>query len=105
MRYLLLLLALACTPAREPKPLDIATAAVVVTDQALAVAITADPNAGSDPKWQYLVDRVKNAAEVVKAAGQFCDIADDLTVVSNLVRCKDCASVITAAKEAAKCQP
>jgi hypothetical protein len=95
-----------CGPAKAPTALDVATAAVVVTDEALAAAIAAYPaDAGTDmTPWDNRVAALKKAAEIVEAAGDLCPMLPLLGTIAKEIGCTQCAAPIALAKEQLKCR-
>jgi len=95
-----------CSPAKAPTALDVATAAVVVTDEALAAAINADwGDAGpSGETWKARVEVLKKAAAIVESAKDMCPAIPLLATLATEIGCKQCAAPIAMAKEQLKCQ-
>jgi len=101
-----LAIATSCTQAKAPTALDVATAAVVITDEALSAAITAYPaDAGTDmAPWESRVAALKKAAAIVESAGDLCPMLPLLGVIASEIGCTQCAAPIALAKEQLKCQ-
>lgn len=94
----------ACTPAKTPAPLDVATAAINVTDEALAAAIETAP-AGELAEWTRRVVLLEKAASVVRARGDVCEALPDVALVASLVHCVPCAKAVQTASEVYQCKP
>jgi hypothetical protein len=95
-----------CTQAKAPTALDVATAAAVVTDDALAAAIASYPaDAGTDmAPWDARVAALKKAVAIVEAAGDLCPMLPLLGTIAADIGCTQCAAPIALAKEQLKCQ-
>lgn len=100
----LVLILVGCTPAKSPTPLDVATAAINITDEALARAIDVAP-AGELPEWTRRVVLLERAASVVRAGGDACEVLPDVALVSSLIHCRPCAVAVLNASEALRCTP
>lgn len=106
MRTILICLALlACTPAKAPTAVDVATLAINAVDTALAAAISSEPlDAGpTDAVWEQRVQAVEKAAAVVKAAGDVCGAMPDLEAVAVALDCAKCKAAISVALTELKC--
>jgi len=98
---LIALLAAGCLPRRveAPTPIETATAAVNLTDRALALAIEADPSQG----WEQTVRAVELAADAVRRRDKVCDTLPALQLVASRVKCEQCFRMIAAAKDVMQC--
>ena len=112
LRALVALCALACggtgCASRPPTPTakDITVAAIVVVDQALAVAIDLAPaDAGTDPVWEQRVAALEGAAKLVKTTQDVCQVLPTLTTVSEGIHCTECLKTIQTTREQLSCQP
>lgn len=106
LRRLLVCLALtACAPsAKAPTPIEAATAAINVTDEALAAAIDVAP-AGDLPLWEGRVATLEKAAAVVRAGGKACDVLPDVAKLADQIHCVKCAALVATASEVLSCKP
>ena len=82
-----------------PTPIEAATMAVNFTDEALALAIEANP----ERDWKKSVAVVVVAADVVRKAGDICDALPELQLVASAIKCEKCFVAVATAKEALKC--
>lgn len=83
-----------CTAPKAPTVREATVATIAVVDQALAVAIDLDRDAGTDPSWERRVEIVENAAKVVKATDDVCKVLPDLTSVATEIKCQKCLDVL-----------
>lgn len=90
------------SPAKQPTAVDLATAAVNLTDEALAFAIEASPP-GNLPEWERRVALVRHAAQAVEQGKDLCQAKDDLALVAALVSCGKCLTVIEALEGQLQC--
>jgi hypothetical protein len=100
---LALILATACTPAEAPTATDVATAAIVLTDDALAVAIAVQPDGFDRQPWEDRVAIVEAAADAVGKSAQLCPYVKPLQAVASDILCARCSLAVSALKEALKC--
>jgi hypothetical protein len=106
MKYVLALAIIlaSCTPkAKAPSPADLATAAIVLTDNALAVAIAVQPAGFDRQPWEDRVAIVEAAADAVGRSAQLCPYVKPLQAVASDILCAKCSMAVTALKEALKC--
>lgn len=104
-RLLVCLVLTACTPtAKAPTPIEAATAAINLTDEALAAAIEVAP-AGDLPEWTRRVVLLEQAAAVVRVGGKACDVLPDVALVASLIKCAKCGALVRTASEVLSCKP
>jgi hypothetical protein len=98
---------LACTnqTPKFPKALEAATAAVNLTDTALATAIQMKDPAPAEllTVWEPRVDAVDAAMNAVRKGEDVCKTLPGLVSVAVAVGCVDCVAVINQAKEQLQC--
>lgn len=106
MKHLAVTLLLAsCAPqAKSPTATDVATTAVILTDDALAIAIAVQPSGFDREPWRARVAALKAVADTVESGGQVCPLMPSLASVATDIGCSKCLVAIVAAKEALKCQ-
>lgn len=91
-------------PVKNATALNAAAAAVQLVDSCLAVAITEAPiDAGTEP-WEPRVVIVERAAEVIRKAGEVCDVFPAVSVVAQSIPCKGCSALIQTAEEQLQCR-
>lgn len=89
-------------PPKQPSAVDLATAAVNLTDEALAFAIDASPP-GNVAEWRRRVALLDSAKRAVEAGKGLCTAKDDLSLIASLVSCGKCLAVIEALESELKC--
>jgi hypothetical protein len=105
MKVLLLALLLAaCAPAKGPTATDVATTAIVLTDDALAVAIAVQPIANFDAAvWDDRVAWLEQAADAVRNGKSVCPHVAKLNAVAAGIGCAKCVDAIEVARKAIPC--
>lgn len=94
-----------CTPAAKvPSPTQAAVAAINLTDEALATAITLAPP-GEDAAWTRRVILLERAAAVVRVGANACPAIDDVATIAAEIKCTQCAALAATAREIMKCAP
>lgn len=86
-------------PAEYPTPVEIATAAVNLTDDALSAAIYTEP----EKSWLPSVMAIEAARNTIKVRGDICDALPSVQLVSSAIKCDKCFALISTAKEALSC--
>jgi len=89
----------ATKPAEYPTPVEVATAAVNLTDDALSTAIYAEPK----KNWLPSVMAIESARNTIKVRGDICDALPSVQLVSSAIKCDKCFALISTAKEALSC--
>ena len=103
LTILSLAMAVGCSrPPKQPTAIDLATAAVNLTDEALAFAIDASPP-GNVAEWQRRVALLDSAKRAIESGNGLCTAKDDLALVASLVSCGKCLAVIEALEVELKC--
>jgi hypothetical protein len=100
------LLFASCVPkAKGPTATDVATTAVVLTDDALAVAIAVQPAAGFDAAvWDDRVAWLEQAADAVRNGKSVCPHVASLRAVAEGIGCAKCVDAIEVARKAIPCK-
>lgn len=100
----LALLLAACTPAKGPTATDVATTAIVLTDDALAIAIAVQPTTGFDAAvWDDRVAWLEQAADAVRNGKSVCPHVQSLKAVAEGIACAKCVDAIEVARKAIPC--
>lgn len=86
-------------PVKAPTTIEVANAAVNLTDDAVSAAIVAYPNVD----FGKAVDAVDAALVAVKKRDQICDTLPALQLAASTVKCEKCFDLITIAKETLAC--
>ncbi len=86
-------------PAEAPTPIEIATAAVNLTDEALVIAVETNPNAD----WLPSVIAVEKTMWAIRSKGDICDTLPALQLVASRTGCEKCLTLVAAAKESLSC--
>ena len=103
-RFALLLLAAgACAPAKSPTATDVATTAIVLTDDALTVAIAVQPEGFDRAPWRARVELLEQAADAVENSQSLCPHLPAVRAIAEAVACTKCLTAIELAKESLKC--
>jgi len=87
------------TKPATPTTVEIATAAVNLTDEALAVAIQADPTR----EWLPEIIAVERTMNAIRCRGDVCDTLPALQLVATTTQCEKCFELVAAAKDALSC--
>ena len=100
----LLLVALsitACTdkPVKVPTTIEVATAAVNLTDEAVSVAIVAYPKVD----FGKAVDAIDASMTAIRKRGDICETLPELQLAASVVKCDKCFDLISVAKETLEC--
>lgn len=105
MKCLLFTLFIAsCAPqAKAPKPANLTAAAIVLTDDALAVAIAAQPAGVDMMPWEARVSALEGVADATRSNADLCPHIATLQGIATDVQCTVCARAITTLTEALKC--
>jgi hypothetical protein len=105
MKALLLALLLAsCASAKAPTATDVATTAIVLTDDALAVAIAVQPTNDFDATvWDDRVAWLEQAADAVRDGKSVCPYIAALRAVAEGITCAKCVDAIEVARKAIPC--
>lgn len=103
-RFALLLLAAgACAPAKSPTAIDVATTAIILTDDALQVAITAQPKGFDLAPWRARVVLLEQAADAVENSQSLCPHLPAVRAIAETIACTKCLTALELAKEGLKC--
>jgi hypothetical protein len=102
MSAVLILACVGCGPAKAPTAIDAAKAAIVLTDDALSVAITTADDATAT-KLVELVPKVELAARAVRISADACPTLPDLAEVAVALKCDKCSVAIELAKKELAC--
>jgi hypothetical protein len=92
-----------CAPAKSVPAIDLAKTAVIVTDAALASAITATTDDDAAMKLIALVPVVKGAADAIEKEQGVCPVLPDLHSVAVEIKCTKCQSAIDVARKELAC--
>jgi hypothetical protein len=103
MRYLLLALLLSSCVPKTPTTTDVATTAVVLTDDALAVAIAVQPKGADFTVWEDRVAWLEQAADAVRNSQSLCPHVGKLRSVAEGIGCTKCTAAIETARKAIPC--
>ena len=109
MRRLALLIALTfcgCVPrAKAPTPIEAATAAVNLTDEAMAIAMNALPpqTPAQLVVWEDRVRWLEDAAAAVRTAKNSCSALARVITVADAIACKPCAAAVESARKGLAC--
>lgn len=106
MKAIVLTLLLAsCVPkAKAPTATDVATTAIVLTDDALAVAIAVQPTDGFNASvWDDRVAWLEQAADAVRNGKSVCPHVQSLKAVAEGIGCAKCTDAIEVARKAIPC--
>lgn len=99
----LALLLAACSPAKSPTATDLATTAIVLTDDALTIAIAVQPKGFDRTIWEDRVAWLERAAYAVENSRSICPYISSLHAIASGIKCAKCTLAIDAAKEQIKC--
>lgn len=88
-----------------PSAYDVATAAVNVTDTALAAAISvAAPVPDADVEaWQKRLDALERAAAAIRARGDVCEALPGVASVATQIGCAECLRIVIAVERELSC--
>jgi hypothetical protein len=106
MKYTLalaLILASCAPKAKAPVAIDVATTAIVLTDDVLAVAISVQPKGYDREPWAKRVAALKAASDALEMGQSLCPHISALQTIAGDISCAKCSMAITAAKDAFKC--
>jgi hypothetical protein len=103
-----LILCAACSSAPNAKAptvdaLNLASAAVVVTDAACAVAIAAQPADADMSKFAVYVAWLESATAAIEDGGDICGRLPMLQIIADSVKCTTCATAVETAERALGC--
>jgi hypothetical protein len=106
MKYVIALALIleSCAPkAKAPAALDVATNAIILTDDVLAVAISVQPKGYDREPWAKRVALLKAASDALEMGQSLCLHIGALQTIAGDISCAKCSMAITAASEAMKC--